>query len=217
MDSIHITSNQIESFHKEVTMSNSLIMRDIVIHYLGLMNTEEDLDSDYEVHQNSAKYLLNQTVRQLYLPTSKYYLTKMAKETWDKIRTKDDDIYNYWYRNSVEKNVEGEVEVKLYKGASKTPYDIKPIKKGDKFIFKDVFHDDHIIPMKLILKRLLALENPNRENVQTILDDITVCRMLKSEDRKIIRMHNRPYNEDEIIKTIYSEKDIILINYDYDK
>ena len=195
-------------------MNDSLIMKDIIIHYLNIINAKETTEYNYEVHKKSAKYLLNQTVRLLSIPRSSYYLSKKAKITWDEIIT-NDDIFNYWYRNPVIKIVESEIEVELYKGANKKPYDTKTLKAGDKFIFKDVFHDDHVIPMKLVLRRLIDLENPNRENVQEILNDITVCRMLKSEDRKIARMHNRPYDEDEIIKTIYAEKDIVLIDYDY--
>ncbi|QWC00204.1 hypothetical protein KHQ88_01160 [Mycoplasmatota bacterium] len=196
---------------------SELSMIDIVIYYLNIINEEETRNEAFEVGKDNAKYLLNQTVRQLHLPRNKYYLSEKAKNVWGKIREESDDIFNYWYRTAVEKKLEDEIEVELYKGASKTPYDTKFLKKDDKFIFKDVFHDDHIIPMKLILNKLLNLKSPNRENVIKILEDISVCRMLKSEDRKIKRRHNRPYNESEIIQTIYREQEIVLLNYDYSK
>ena len=100
--------------------------------------------------------------------------------------------------------------MKQAEGAYKTPYDTRPIKPGDKFVFKDVFHDDHVIPIKHIIGRLLALENPNHDNVTEIIRHISICRMLKKEDRSITRKWNRPFSEKEIINTIYAQVGIEL-------
>jgi len=194
-------------------MKQDLSMLDIVIHYINIVNSNRNNVESYEVHKNSALYLLKQTVRHLVVPKEKYFLSEAAKEIWCKIRTPSDDIYRYWYRDTVTKTTEGEISVQLYKGASKLPYQTRTLNKGDKFIFKDVFHDDHIIPIKLIIKRLLNLKYPTRQNVRDVLENISVCRMLKSEDRKITEKHNRPFNEEEIIEKIYGNNDIRISDY----
>ena len=191
-------------------------MIDIVIYYLNIVNTHEEINENFTVNKRSAKYLLGQTIRQLNLPREKYYLSVEAKKKWNLIRKDNEDIFKYWYRNSVEKNVESIVEIAKYKGGEKLPYKIEEISCGDKFIFKDVFHDDHIIPIKLILKKLLKIKEVNRKNVTEILEDISVCRMLKSEDRLIYEKSKREYSEIEIInKLYYNDYEIKIVGFDY--
>ena len=122
---------------------------DLIIHLLNTIKVEEDINNYLELHQNSALYLLKQTVRQLQLSKNNYFLSEAAYKKWDKISK--DDIWKYWYRNTVKCDKESETDVSLFKGGSNTPYDRRIIRLNDKFIFKDVFHDDHIIPIKLII------------------------------------------------------------------
>lgn len=193
-------------------MNDDLLMIDIIIHYIRVINSNIERADSYEIHTNSAKYLLGQTVRQLWLPKEKFYFSEAAKNLWNQIRPSE-DIFKYWYRDRVFTNFESGVKVKFYKGANKFPYDERLLKKGESFIFKDIFHDDHIIPIKLILNRLLELQNSNRRSVMEVLDNISVCRMLKSEDREIHEKHNRPFSEKEIIEKIYGNYDIIISDY----
>jgi len=61
---------------------------------------------------------------------------------------------------------------------------------------------------------LLTINEPNRENVFEVLRDISVCRMLKEEDRRLSRT-KRPYDEKFIIEKLYYDKDIRIKNYQY--
>lgn len=188
---------------------------DIIIYYLNIVNSKEEINDYLSLHQGSAKYLLGQTVRQLYLPRSKFYMSVEAKKKWNSLST--DDIWKYWYRAAVVVDTDDEVSISEYKGASKTPSNTRIVKKGDKFTFKDIFHDDHVIPINLVIKKLLKLENPTYESVKEVLGDITICRMLKSEDRRIHQRSSRPYDEKRIIHDIYlKEHGIELLDYQYD-
>ena len=78
-----------------------------------------------------------------------------------------------------------------------------------------MFHDDHIIPMKLILEQLLNLENPTSKVVREIVENICLCRMLKTEDRRVKERHNRPFDKRYIVEELYSQYGIYLKDYNY--
>lgn len=168
----------------------------------------------YTIDHGGAKYLLNQTIRQLWLPTSRMYLSIEADKLFKKLGYKDEDIFLHFYRMKITNKNEEVVTVSLYKGASSKPHDEKSLKIGESFLLREVFHDDHIIPITHVIEKLLMVNEPNRENVFVILKDISICRMLKDEDRRLSRTR-RPYDEKFIIENLYYEKDIRIKNYQY--
>jgi len=187
----------------------------IVMNLLHINKAKRDNDNYYYIHINYIKYLLGQTIRCITIPEEKFYLSYEAKKLWDKIRINtNDNIFKYYYNNTVKYNNEIPIEVKTYKGASSKPIE-RILKKGDCFHFREVFHDDHIIPMKLIVKRLFDLEKPDYDKVMSILKNISICRMLKIEDRRIKERSKRPFNESEIVEKLYSRYGIYLIDYKY--
>ena len=198
----------------EYNINNKAI--DIIIYYLNVIKSKEPITAHLAINRSSASYLLKQTVRQLILPREKCYLSVKAKELWDQIT--DEEIFNYWYRNSVRSKNQKELTVPIYSGASKKPWEIRKLNQNDTILFREVFHDDHIIPIRLIVDRLLQLNYINYENVKNVLKDISICRMLKEEDRLISEKSKRAYNEREIITKLYRDKyGIILIDYNYEE
>ena len=137
------------------------------------------------------RYLLGQILRQI--PVTKKYVSDEAQKLWNQLT--NEDIWKYNYQDKVQtKNKD--VIVKKYKGASKTAEDKKGKAVGNSFIFREVFHDEHIIPIAVIIDELLELKDGEitPEKVAEIIDKICICRITKEEDRKIKPRSNRPPN-----------------------
>lgn len=164
----------------------------------------------------NADYLLNQLLRQIDVPPERYFLSKRAEEMWTKLKPegkKGTDIKDYYYRESLTINGDTGESIGLYNGADSKPYKFIEVKKGNKFIFNDIFHLEHTIPIHEIKKKLLSLpENEiTKENVDEIINQIYICRMLKSEDRSIDPKYkkNRPFDLERVLKEVYKGIDII--------
>ena len=138
----------------------------------------------------NAEYLLNQILRQISIPDDHYLISKGAKDLWDKLSPNGKNgnkISDYWYREVLTVNSKTSVNVKEFKGASKSATNV-PLTKGSTFIFNDVFHLEHVIPIQMIIDELTRLSKAGELNYQSlahVLNMIYVCRMTKEEDRKI--------------------------------
>ena len=187
-------------------MENKVL--DIIIEFIKGYNAKDSrlLSEDGKSGINSCNYLLPQIIRQYCLNVNQIYISTEAINLWNQIS--GEPIFDYWYRDKVTMTKDGEVEIEEYVGNSNKPKELRKLKKNDTFTFRDVFHDEHIIPIKMIVDELVALKDPNYENVKSILDKLAVCRMLKTQDRKIIHKYNRSTNLCEVFKTDY--KDIEL-------
>ena len=151
-------------------------------------------------------YLLGQTLRQIDVPKDRKHLSNAAKEKWIELGLKEDDIWNYNYQDQVSCNLSKTVVVDEYVGASKIPKKPQTELIGDcEFKFKNVFHDEHIVPINDILEELFKIpkEQLSHDIISEYLDKIHVCRILKSEDRKIHPKYNRGRDLD--FKRIYEE------------
>ena len=154
----------------------------------------------------NANYLLGQIIRQYRIPESNFYISKRAQELWHQIS--DDDTWNYSYRSKI--IVQNEATVITYKGASSDGEQVT-LGVGENFVFNDVFHDEHIVPINVIIKKLKSLESYNYENVSQILDQICVCRMLKEEDRRIKEKSKRPCDVKIVVDEIYAKYGIEIV------
>jgi len=197
---------------------NEVRNKEDVMHIIFLVNKMKEnyeKKNDFGIHPAGAKYLLGQTLRQIILPQENIYLSHKADILWKKLRIEtNDDISDYvWQKRVFNENLK-DIEVDTYKGASKTASG-RTLSKGDYFHFREVFHDEHIIPMKLIIDKLFSLEELTHDNVMGIINKISICRMLKSEDRKIRERYKRPFSKSEVIEDIYLKYDIYLKEYDY--
>lgn len=190
---------------------------DIIINLLvGIKNDNKLIGkscNDEEILLNGCSYLLNQTIRQYQFPKNHYFVSKKAQELWNKISS--DDIFNYVYRDTVTKDIEGVVVVDKFRGGEGTPYAKESIVKGDKFIYKDVFSDEHIVTVSDVIKELLDLSNFDYESVEKILNKIYICKMLKSEDRSIKNKKSRSMDYREVILSDYYDVGIRVNGIDY--
>ena len=131
---------------------------------------------------------------------------------WQQLTTDKMDDYSYQKKVTLIRNEH--LSVTTFKGNSKIPYD-RDLAKGDAFAFREVFHDEHIIPIKIIIKQLLELDVPTEENIVKILSKISICRMLKTEDRSIYNSHNRSSDVGKIIETNYLKSGVYVKDYPY--
>lgn len=151
----------------------------------------------------SANYLLNQILRQYYIDDNHILVSKKAQELWEKIAV-EADIKRFNYRNTFTAKID--ININMYFGAKKEGV-LKEIKKGQKIVWNNIFHDEHTVPINVIIKELCALEILNYENVSKVLNKIYICKMLKEEDRKIEQKSNRSSNVIYVIENDYKNKD----------
>ena len=193
---------------------------DIIIAFLKNWNSYKENGTTYEylgapidkyntecINLWAPRYLLNQILRQI--PVTKRYVSDKAQELWNQLT--DEDIWKYNYQDTVlvtEKN-KGFI-VKKYKGAAKTPE--KESSVGDSFIFREVFHDEHIIPIAVIIDELLKLKDGEitPEKIAQIIDKICICRITKEEDRKINPRYKRSSDLSEAYETAYKPNKVTI-------
>lgn len=193
---------------------------DIIITFLKNWHSYNENGTNYEylgaptdkynterINLWAPRYLLGQILRQI--PVTKKHVSDAAQELWNQLT--DEDIWKYNYQDKVQTKNE-DVTVKKYKGASKTPEDKKGKAVGDSFIFREVFHDEHIIPIAVIIDELLDLKDSEieitPEKVAEIIDKICICRITKEEDRKIKPRYKRSPKLSEAYETAYKPHNV---------
>ena len=157
-----------------------------------------------------AKYLLGQVLRQYDIKENHYFLSKGAKKCWDEIAV--GEIQNYHYTMKV--TTKKDCRLELYTGASKQAK-AKDLKSGSTFQYRQVFHDEHVIPIADIIDKLINLDNLNHGNVQEILNNIYICRMLKKENAGLT--HKRPFSVVETIEKVYIPNKIEILGWEEKK
>lgn len=207
-----------ETFQTSTTKENKIL--DIIINLLkGIKNKNsiiEELEKDVSMALNGCAYLLNQTLRQYKIPENHYFVSEKALELWNKIST--EDIFNYTYRDKVTKNTNDTVVIDKYKGGEKYPSEKEvPIKKGDTFIYNDVFTDEHIVTVSDIIEELLQLQTYDYLSITKILDKMYICKMLKSEDRKIQNKKKRSTDYKKVINEEYLKVGIKVKNFNHEE
>jgi len=190
-------------------MNNAVL--DVLIPFIVATKEEKAISSNDGIvpQMGGTKYLLGQMIRQLCFSRNHYFISKEAKELWEKISSKD--IFDYNYRMPVLCENENNVIIKCFKNNSKC-YKERTVKQKDFFVYRDVFHDEHMTPVNDIIERLLSLEVPNYENISEILNSIYICKMLKTEDRGLYPKFHRPFILENIVKEVYSPANIELIS-----
>lgn len=194
-------------------MGNQVI--DILIPFIEAVRGKNDFVSEDEKYRmGGARYILGQMVRQIWIPKDHFYISTGAKELWSKISNKS--IRKYHYQDQVICENEEPVSVKSCVGSSRT-FDEdskKVLVKGVPFKYRDVFHDEHMIPVSDTIERLCALESLNYENVGKILDNIYICKILKTEDKVLRPRYHRPEFLDDVIKNVYEKNGITVQKLD---
>lgn len=182
---------------------------ELIIEFIKAIQSEEKALIGYEnglVYRIcSPRYLLGQILRQYELPWQQYYISENAEYLWNNVSSKN--IWDYSYRQYVKCENDIPAVIQEFTGNASTPRKIREVKKGDGFIFRDVFHDEHMIPINKIIESLIALPEPDCDNIKRILDNIYICRLLKIEDRMLPVKYQRPFDLQKII-SMYSSAGI---------
>ena len=199
-------------------MEEKNVVLDVIIEMIKGLKTNDGAMETYvngKVYKLwSCKYLLNQILRQWHLTDDKRYVSKKAYELFKQMQS--GSIFDYHYTNSVKYEGEEPVEVQVYKGASNYN-ESETLYKGKIFKFNSVFHEEHIVPIKVIIENLCKLKELTYESVESVLDKIAICYMLKEEDKKLNKEHfksNRPYEIKEVLDKIYKELGIEVFRKD---
>lgn len=168
----------------------------------------------------NTNYLLNQFLRQIWIPKEHQLVSKRAHEKWIELGLNDKDIRDFWYQKNVRS--QSDCPVKYFKGNSSVGED-GFIKAGQTFQYRSVFHEDHIVPIRDIIDSLIQLkltndDQKNKELVKEVLNRIYTCRILKEEDRnlnRIARQKRGSTNYRDIVEGIY-KKAGVEIDYAYE-
>ena len=194
---------------------NKNLVLDIIIAFVkGFKSEGEVIQTNYngvtyKIH--SCRYLLNQILRQWHTPKERYYVSKRAMQLWEKLSK--DDIGNYYYNNIVTCECEEPIKVRIYTGSSNN-FENRILNKGDKFKFNSVFHEEHIIPINVIIDQLCNLQELTYSNVEKILNKISICRILKEEDKMLNANHSkkhRPCDVEDVLNNIYRKVGIEVV------
>lgn len=163
---------------------------------------------------DSLRYLLGQSIRQYDVPEENYHISQAAKERWDELS--NDCIRNYWYRKQVKcNNLKLAKSYNLYIGSTNAgiPTILNP---GETFMFRQMFHEEHTIPVSLILNELTG--NPKistKKDIEELLDSMHISILLKDEDRAINAKFGTTKKRSLIfsdnVKNIYNECGITLL------
>ena len=146
----------------------------------------------------SANYLLNQILRQYYIDDKHILVSKKAQELWEKIAI-EPDIKRFNYRKTF--TSKENIEIKMYSGA-KNDGVTTLIREKQKVIWNDIFHDEHVIPIDTIIKRLVNEPELNYEKTKKILADIVICKMLKEENNVLDKKGYRTKRKETVKQTI---------------
>ena len=163
---------------------------------------------------DSLRYLLGQSIRQYDVPEENYHISQAAKNRWDELT--NDCIRNYWYRKQVKcDKLTAAKWYKLYKGSTNagTPALRNP---GETFEFRQMFHEEHTIPVSLIMNELTDnSKTSNKKDIEKLLDSMHISILLKDEDRAINAKFGTTKKRSLIfsdnVKTIYDKCGITLI------
>lgn len=161
---------------------------------------------------DGSMYLLGQIIRQYCIPKSHYFVSAKAKELWERIT--DEDMLNYWYQHKV-RCLCDEVEIKEFSGNSNS-YTRRIIHRGDEFVYRAVFHDEHIVPVKIIIEELCSYTDLTYADIRRALSKIYICKLLKEEDKKILHKSNRPSDYREALKRDYFADPANIDVYQFD-
>lgn len=156
----------------------------------------------------SLRYLLGQSIRQYDIPAKNHHLSQAAHSRWTELTKAD--IRNYHYRDIVVcDNISTFVQHAFFNG-SKKKGSLKALTKDYKFHFREMFHEDHVIPVSMILDKMLEIEKVDEKSIEKLLNMMHICVILKKEDRNIGRTKGRSLDFQKTIEDVYNPAGIFL-------
>lgn len=162
-----------------------------------------------KVDNGSINYLLGQSIRQYDIPKENCHISENAQARWDLLNVTKGNIEDYHYKKKVTCNLSKPMCFEFYKGAEKKG-ESRTITKGSHFEFREMFHEEHVIPVSLIKKKLVDLNPINEKEIKELLEKMHICVILKDENRIINTMKGRTLDFEETIKNVYNEAGTFL-------
>lgn len=157
----------------------------------------------------SYEYLIGQSIRQYRVD---YYMnchvSKEANSLWNNLTNSSLDIKLYSYQEKITYNGVNPIIVKEFKGNSNS-FIVRQLNPNDTFIFNNLFHVEHPVPVSFFKDMLLNLDNTSIQDVDDILKDIHLCWILKEEDKRLPKIV-RPNQYQQVIDQVYNPKGIII-------
>ncbi len=192
-------------------MPNAVL--DILIPFI---RAEQDASHQIESKMNEKPlilhgtgYLLGQMIRQYAIPPERQYISRAAWELWRMLT--DEDIWHYSYRQIVKCRSTAPVQIQEYRGNERMPKIGRSIESGETFVFRDVFHDEHMVPVSKIVQALISLPSVNYESVSVVLSHLCTCRILKTEDRNLYPKYHRSLSW-QAAWQLYTQQGIVVCN-----
>jgi len=193
---------------------NSLLIDIIVSALTGMMKSGEKVEQDTPDKNEGDdhgcmgvdfKYLLNQAIRQYHIPSANWHNSDAALSVWKSIC--DKEIYGD-YREKIDLKKGLDLYLPTYMGAAKDINKLQLIhltsdgytnNKGKTvaLLFNNLFLAEHLTPVSDVILALRGCYNNKnnkeelRDSVKAILDKMHVARILKIEDRLILRASGR--------------------------
>lgn len=188
-------------------MKNDAIL-DAIVCFLNEYKDELRYSADNKEELSDLRYLLSQSIRQYSIPKDHYHISKAAVKRWSEISSDDITKYHYTKKVTCDKLAVTKRYL-LYVGADSkgTFTDISP---NSRMIFRQMFHEDHIVPVSLILEEMIKMPKVDKNSIKNLLDRMHICVMLKEEDRRIGRTSGRTTNYEQVIRTVYANNGIEL-------
>ena len=183
--------------------NNDLDIYEVI--YILAKNIKDKSETKNDFLHKKCSYLLNQTIRQIRLNDDQYRISSNAKELWVKIVGDNQDYMNYYYNEKI--TINRDYEVALYKGSSKTPYSNEILNANSKVEYNKIFHNEHTIPVSVIIDEILK-SDLSKDKIKEIISNISICRMLKEEDRKLSNSSKRVFNLESIYLNEYKNAGI---------
>lgn len=159
---------------------------------------------------DSLKYLIVHSIRKYDVPARHRHVSKKAYARW--VQLSDEDIMTKHYQDRVfcDKLAGIVRQYDLYKGAKKKGARQDVSEEG--FRFREMFHEDHVIPVSLIFNALIAMKTVNRKSVKELLNKMHICILLKEEDHELGRTKNRSLNYQETIRKVYIPNKVVALD-----
>lgn len=192
-------------------MKNKYIVESLISLLKGHKSVEKDGTLSEEQRKKDLSgiiYLIGQTIRQYKSPAANIHVSVKAYELWNKITDMSMDTCDYREIIHCNKIKEGEsFECMSYVGSEKEGTE-RLLIKDECFVFNDIFHAEHVIPVKVIRDELLALEEIDEASVIAILNKMHIAKILKEEDRGLTRTAGRTSDYEQNIRDFYLANNI---------
>ena len=189
-------------------MRNTVIV-DSILCLLSAYKNELSKTFPNKDDKASLRYLLGQSIRHFQIPLSNRHISVASDIRWKELSTKK--IENFHYRDTVVcDNLKTAKSFLLFNGAHSNGVQTT-LSRNSKFIFRQMFHEDHVIPVSMILEDLTNLPIINRCSIENILNKMHLCIILKEEDRKIGRTRGRSLDYDKTIANVYIPNGINIL------